>query len=391
MNQVRELEVPVRRDVGRKMVLLSGPRQVGKTTLARETLSRLFGRLPLYLTWDNPDHRSLVRRLGWDRSAPGVVLDEIHKHPGWKQLLKGFFDTEGGRQKVIVTGSSRLDVYIKGGESLMGRYFGFRLHPFSIGEIARGGRPPRRDALLRPAGWADQAPLPKSGLETLMTYGGFPEPFLAAHARAAGRWRLARRNLVLREEMRDLTFIRHLSLVEQLVDLVRERVGTPLSLQSLCETLSVDHKTVANWIAALERLYVVFRVLPYSGSLSRTFRKEAKAYLWDWSEAPEGGPRFENLVASHLLKLCHWLEDVEGVRAELRYVRDREKREVDFLVLKEGRPWFLAEAKMSADPRFGPLPYFHQRLKTDFAVQVVARGIPARDIVPADRFFAGLP
>ncbi|OGH58103.1 MAG: hypothetical protein A3G34_16485 [Candidatus Lindowbacteria bacterium RIFCSPLOWO2_12_FULL_62_27] len=378
------------RDLKRKMVFLTGPRQAGKTTLARRILDRTDPLRGVYLNWDNPDHRKIIRTLAWDRTPSVAVLDEVHKYGRWKTLLKGFHDVEGGRQKLLITGSARLDVYRRGGDSLFGRYFRHRLHPFSLGEANRGGKPPSTRILLNPARWSDSPQVPGDLQEGLLGRGGFPEPFLQGNDRTVRRWRLARRDLVLRQDARDLTLIRDLSLLEQLSDMLIARVGSPVSINSLREDLEVDHKTVTHWIEALERLYMVFRVRPFAGSLTRTLRKESKVYFWDWSEVQDDGARFENFVASHLLKFCHWLEDIEGIRAEVRYVRDREKREVDFLILKESKPWVLIESKLKRH-KDGRLDYFRRKLRVPHAYLVTADRTAYKDSIPAARLLASLP
>ncbi|MBI4667659.1 MAG: ATP-binding protein [Elusimicrobia bacterium] len=373
------------------MVFISGPRQVGKTTLARQILKELSPNNQICLNWDRPEHRLIIRHLDWSRQACVVALDEIHKYPKWKPLIKGFFDTEGDKQRLLITGSARLDIYRRGGESLLGRYLHYRLHPLTIGEIAGEGLTPKTDILLSPDKWGRGIGKP-GHLEDLLKLGGFPEPLFSGQERAARRWRLARRDLLLNQELRDLTMIRHISLVEQLMELLTRRVGLPISLNNLREDLQVDHKTIAAWIEALKRLYIVFQVRPYSGKLARTLKKEGKIFFWDWSEAPEGGPRFENLAACHFLKLCHWLNDVEGYKTELFYIRDREGREVDFLLVKEGKPWVLAEAKLAGDDRrCAPISYFQQRLNVPHAFQVVARGSVRKNIFPAEKLFFNLP
>ena len=373
------------------MVLLSGPRQVGKTTMSLQILDRASPRDPVYLTWDRPEHRKVIRELAWSRTGTVAVLDEVHKYAGWKNLIKGFHDTEGQSQRLLVTGSAKLELFRKGGDSLVGRYHGHRLHPLSVGELARAGSVPDGELLDDPVQWPTAADPPADTLASLLELGGFPEPLLEGSSRQARRWRLGRRDQVLRQDLRDLTMIREVTLVEQLVDLLAERVASPLSINSLREDLQVDHKTVTSWIDALERLQVVYRVRPFAGSLARTLRKESKVYFWDWSEVEPGGPRFENLVAGHLLKLCHWMQDVEGHRLELRYVRDREKHEVDFLLLRDGKPWLLVEAKSGAAPLERSLAYFQERLGVPFAIQVNGSGGAGKSIVPAARFLGALP
>jgi hypothetical protein len=387
----RYLLDPVQSDLEEKIVFLSGPRQVGKTTLSMQVLASSSPEEPVYLNWDRAEHRKTIRDLSWSRAGRVAVLDEVHKYARWKSLIKGFHDTEGKVQRLLVTGSGTLEAYRKGGDSLAGRYHGLRLHPLSLGELARAGGLPDGDLLEHPERWSSSTRVPAETLSSLLELGGFPEPFLRGSARQARRWRLGRREQVLRQDVRDLTLIREISLLEPLVDLLAERVSSPLSINSLREDLEVEHKTVSSWIEVLERLQVVFRVRPYAGSLARALRKESKVYFWDWSEAPAGGPRFENLVASHLLKLCHFLEDVEGRRIDLRYVRDREKREVDFLLLRERKPWVLVEAKAGAAPRDRSLGYFQARLKVPHAFQVIGSGDPGRECVPAARWLAALP
>jgi hypothetical protein len=345
----------------------------------------------VYLNWDRPEHRRVIRDLAWSRDPPIAVLDEVHKYPRWKTLLKGFHDTEGARQRLLITGSGRLDHYRRGGDSLAGRYFSFRLHPLSLGELLRDGGEPDGAALLQPPRWTGDRGPSVDLLANLLELGGFPEPFLRGSARSARRWRISRREQVLRQDLRDLTAVREVFLVERLVDLLAERVASPLSLNSLREDLEVGHATVASWLATLERLFVVFRVLPFSGSLARALRKEPKVYFWDWSEAPAGGPRFENLVACHMLKLCHWLQDVEGIGVELRYVRDREKREVDFLLVRDRKPWVLVEAKAGDAAASPALSYFQRRLRVPYAFQVNGQGPERRDVRTAARFLAALP
>ncbi len=387
----RYLHEQIVSDLNRKMVFLSGPRQVGKTTLAVEILGELVPDDGVYLNWDRPEHRKIIRDLNWSHEGRVAVLDEIHKYARWKTLVKGFHDTEGDIQRLLVTGSGKFEFYRRGGDSIAGRYQRFRLHPLTLGELGRDGGPPDGALLEEPGLWPSAPPAPGDTLGSLSELGGFPEPFLGGSARQARRWRLAFHEQVLRQDLRDLSRVREVSLVEQLVDMLAERVANPLSINSLREDLQLNHKTVADWIETLERLQLIFRVRPHAGSLARSIRKGSKAYFWDWAAAPPGGQRFENLVAVHLLKLCHWMQDVEGRMVELRYVRDREKREVDFLLLREGKPWVLIEAKAGAAGLDRSLDYFKTRLGVPHAFQVSGADHSARDIVPATRLLAALP
>jgi predicted AAA+ superfamily ATPase len=338
----RYLEPFVTSVLARKMAFIGGPRQVGKTTLA---LSLLGGGAdethPAYFNWDDPRAAARVRRLELPPDQPLIVLDEIHKYARWRKLVKGIFDTEKSRRRIVVTGSARLDYYRKGGDSLVGRYRYFRLHPFSLRELST-------------------APT-KSDVDALLRFGGFPEPFGLQDERELRIWQRDRVTRVVRDDLRDLEHVREISLIEHLVDLLPDRVGAPLSVKSLREDLEVDHKTVERWLTILENLYLCFRVAPFGAPKIRAVKKERKLYLWDWSMTPEGGPRFENLVASQLLKYCHFIEDTEGHAMELRFLRDTDRREIDFVVLQNRKPAFAVECK-SGDRAVSPaIRYFAER------------------------------
>jgi hypothetical protein len=342
MVATRYLESSVRAGLKRHMVFVGGPRQVGKTTLALGFLGpKADERHPGYLNWDHPGVPPGLRRAELPPGEPLIVLDEIHKYARWRNLLKGIYDTEKSRLKIIVTGSARLDYYRKGGDSLAGRYRYFRLHPFSLRELHRS--PSRAD------------------LDALLKFGGFPEPLFEQNEAAHRIWRRDRIARVVREDLRDLEHVREISLVEHLTDLLPSKVGAPLSVKSLREDLQIDHKTAERWLQILENLYVCFRVSPYGPPRVRAVKKERKLYLWDWSSVEDAGPRFENLVASQLLKYCHWIEDTEGHAMELRYLRDTDKREVDFVVLKDRRPLFAVECKTGEKAISPAIRYFAER------------------------------
>jgi predicted AAA+ superfamily ATPase len=346
----RYLESAVADSLKRKMVFVGGPRQVGKTTFALGLLGKEADEThAAYLNWDHPGVRVALRRAELPPREPLLLFDEIHKYAHWRNLLKGIYDTEKSRRRILVTGSARLDYYRKGGDSLAGRYRYFRLHPFSLRELSRS--PSRSD------------------FETLLRFGGFPEPLFSQHEAEHRIWQRDRLSRVVREDLRDLEHVREISLIEHLVDLLPSRVGSPLSVKSLREDLEVDHKTAERWLQILENLYVCFRIAPFGPPRVRAVKKERKLYLWDWSSVEDDGPRFENLVASQLLKYCHWIEDTEGHSMELRYLRDTDKREVDFVMLKDRRPLFAVECK-SGDKAVGsamhyfaertPIPRFYQ-------------------------------
>lgn len=324
------------------MVFVGGPRQVGKTTLALALLGPdADERHPGYFNWDDPRMRARIRNAELSASEPVIVFDEIHKYARWRDLLKGIWDTEKSSRKIIVTGSARLDFYRKGGDSLAGRYRYFRLHPFSLQELETAGRP--------------------ADFETVLRFGGFPEPLLTADETEHRLWQRDRLSRVVGEDLRDLERVREISLVEHLVDLLPQRVGAPLSITNLRQDLDVDHKTVERWLQILENLYVCFRAAPFGAPRIRALKKERKLYLWDWSAVPDSGPRFENLVASQLLKYCHLIEDTEGYAMELRYLRARDGREVDFVVLRNRRPLFAVECKTGDRAIGAAVRYFAER------------------------------
>jgi predicted AAA+ superfamily ATPase len=338
----RYLESAVTAVLPRKMAFIGGPRQVGKTTLALSLVGEGVDEThPAYFNWDDPRSAARLRGLELPAGEPFLILDEIHKYARWRNLAKGIYDTEKSRRRIIVTGSARLDYYRKGGDSLANRYRYFRLHPFSLREMNTTPSQSDVDALLR--------------------FGGFPEPLLQQDERELRIWQRDRVARVVRDDLRDLEQVREISLVEHLVDLLPLRVGSPLSIKSLREDLEVDHKTVERWLTILENLYLCFRIAPFGPAKVRAVKKERKLYLWDWSMTPEGGPRFENLVASQLLKYCHFLEDTEGHAMELRFLRDTDKREVDFVVLQNRRPLFAVECKSGERGVSPAIRYFAER------------------------------
>jgi hypothetical protein len=289
-----------------------------------------------------------------------LVFDELHKYRRWKTLIKGIWDTRASGQKIMVTGSSRLDIYRRGGDSLQGRYHYYRLHPFTLREMSA----PVGTSLSFPR----QPPElefgpPGAELAHLLKFGGFPEPCLAGSERTLKRWQRQRFERVFREDIRDVEPLRSLAEVELLGAMLPERVASPLSFNSLAVDLEASPKTVKAWVELLCRNYYIFRVPPYHRRLQRALKKESKYYLWDWSEAPGEGARFENLVASHLLKFCHHFQDVFGLAVDLFYLRDLEKREADFLLTWEKSPWLIVECKLTAGGSLTALNYFAERLK----------------------------
>ncbi len=337
----RYLEASIKDDLTRKMVFVDGPRQVGKTTLALSLLGSQSLRHPAYLNWDAPEVRADLVQGSLPSGQSLIVLDEIHKYPHWKNLVKGLYDTSRDLLSILVTGSARLDHYRKGGDSLQGRYHHYRLHPFSLGELT--GKASTSD------------------VQTLLQFGGFPEPLLAANVRVWRRWQSERLSRVVYQDVRDMENVRQIALIELLIGALPARVGSPLSVRSLSEDLQVSHQTVVRWLEILERLYVCYRIPPFGAPLIRAVKKENKLYLWDWSQVPDAGARFENLVAGHLLKYCHFEADAQGHAMELRFIRDTDGREVDFVVLRDGAPLFAVECKTGERDLSRALKYFKER------------------------------
>lgn len=341
-------------DLRKKMVFVGGPRQVGKTTLAKAILSKNFP-AGIYLNWDYDEDRQDILQKRWSDENDLLIFDELHKFPRWKSWIKGIYDVSHEVHSFLITGSARLDIYRRGGDSLMGRYHYWRLHPFTLDEIPNGFS--SKDAFNR-----------------LMTVGGFPEPFLDGDEREARRWRRERFDRVIREDVRDLESVRNIQLLSMFLDLLRHRVGGLVRLSNIASDIQISPKTAKSWLEVLERMYLVFSVRPYTKSLPRAVLKPPKVYFFDNGDVlGDEGVRFENLVATSLLKRLHFLEDRDGYCYELRYIRDKEGREVDFAVIKDGHLEELIEAKYSDDSISRHLQYYAERLKPEKATQIVAK------------------
>lgn len=384
---MRNLKPYILQDLGKKFVFLAGPRQVGKTYLAQTLLGEIPGR---YYNWDLAEDRQLILSKSFlhDRF---VVLDELHKYDRWKNFIKGVYDKYHSDLKILVTGSARLDMYRRGGDSLFGRYFLFHLHPLTMGEIRRPEIIPDPNLLKEDNDSSTDPEL----VDRLLRWGGFPEPFYSGAEDAHTRWSLLRRELLVREDIRDLTNVNLLSLIEHLILILPSRVGSILSVNSLREDLQVAYNTVQSWLDTLEKLYVTFTLMPFFQRLHRSVRKEKKLYLWDWSQVPDEGARFENLVASHLWKAVQLWRDLGKGDFALWFIRDRDRREVDFCVTRDSEPWLLVEAKLSETQPTESLQFFANRLRIP-AVQVVRTGgihkrSGAVKVVSADRWLLQLP
>ncbi len=342
MKKLRYISTDVSQALQKKMVFIGGPRQVGKTTLALQFLDPSSPKNPGYLNWDRNSDKSLILRDQLPLARNDLIIfDEIHKYRKWRNLLKGLYDKHHEDHKFLVTGSARLDYFRKGGDSLLGRYRYFRLHPFSLSEL---NREPKR-----------------SDLELLLKFGGFPETLFAQNENEHRIWQRERMVKVASEDIRDLENFKDISMLLLLAELLPGKVGSPLSLKSLKEDLQVSQPTIHRWVEALSHLYYCFTISPFGSSKIRAVKKLQKLYMWDWSQVESPGLRFENLVASHLLKYCHYIEDTQGYTMELRYLRDTDLREIDFVVLKNKKPIFAVECK-TGDKSLSPhISYFRER------------------------------
>ncbi|MCF8144859.1 MAG: AAA family ATPase [Deltaproteobacteria bacterium] len=352
MNEIhqRYLKEPVEDDLKSRMVFIGGPRQVGKTVFALGFLSPPDIRHAAYLNWDDVQVRSSLMKGELPANQPLIILDEIHKYARWRNLVKGFYDTRKTQTAFIITGSARLDHYRKGGDSLHGRYHYYRLHPFSLTEL--NSNPSATD------------------LELLLRFGGFPEPLFRGEEKFWRRWQRERTHRVIYDDIRDLERVKEMSLLELLAEELPRRVGSPLSIKNLREVLEVAHETVDRWVRVFERMYYCFRIPPHGAPRIRAVKKEQKLYLWDWTAVPDPSARFENLVACQLLKYCHFMEDSQGYGMDLRFLRDTDKREVDFVVLQEGRPLFAVECKTGEKDISHALFYFKERVNIPNCYQV---------------------
>jgi predicted AAA+ superfamily ATPase len=349
---MRYLAKYISTDLSKKMVFLGGPRQVGKTTLSKSLLDKHFkGR---YFNWDRLNDQKAILSENWNDQEELLIFDEVHKYPKWKNLIKGFYDTNTADHKFLVTGSARLDVYKRGGDSLLGRYHYWRLHPFSLTELPKGIS--KEECFKR-----------------LMKVGGFPEVFLDNDEREARRWREERYEKIIKDDIRDLENIKNIQSMSLLLQLLRERVGGMINVSNLAKDLQVSPITVAKWIEIFEKMYLIFTIRPYTKNLPRALSKPFKVYFFDNADViGDEGARFENLVANHLLKNCHFQQDYTGEQWELGFLRDKEHREVDFILLKDKIIQQIIEVKWN-DQKVSPsLIYFGEKLKVPNAVQIIA-------------------
>ena len=370
-SNVRLYENIIREHLGayRQMVFLSGPRQVGKTTLARIFASD-------YLNWEEKETRRLIlkgaravgRTLSLDegvQSGKVLAFDEIHRYSKWKTFLKGFFDIYERSAKILATGSAKMDVYKRGGDSMMGRYFPYRVHPFSVAEIVDSAIPDEKSILRKPK------EIKKGEWEALWEYGGFPEPFSNRQMRFLRKWRSLRTEQLLTQDIRDLTKTVELDQIEVLASILTNRSGEQLVIASLANEVTASEPTVKKWISVLKSLYYGFTIQPYFRNVEKSIRKTPKWYLRDWSGLDDPGKRAETFVACHLLKAVECWTDLGFGDFDLFYLRDRNKREVDFVVTRDKKPWFLAEVKKADERLSESLSYFQRATGAPHAFQIV--------------------
>jgi predicted AAA+ superfamily ATPase len=347
----------IKKDLLKKAIILSGPRQVGKTTFARSLSEG-----GEYLNYDIVRDRKAILAQSWRKDAPIVILDEIHKFPKWKNFLKGVIDQFQNHPPLFITGSARLEVFRKAGDALTGRTFAYHLHPIDIKEACN----------------LDPNTPPEAHMQRLLTCGGFPESFL--NPQDSPRLLQDRLSTVLREDLRDLSAVSNLKGIELLVELLRDRAGGQVTYSNLANDLSVSPPTIKTWIDLLEKLYLVFLLRPYSKGLIKSIRKEPKCYFFDCS-APTNGEeaRLENLTALALLKWCDLERDTKGRNLNLMYYRDSSEREVDFVVTEDRNVLACIEVKLSDDTPSKSLLYLTNRIHPKHSIQLVKNTLLSRD------------
>nr|NGX33092.1 hypothetical protein [Candidatus Anoxychlamydiales bacterium] len=356
----------------RQMLFITGPRQAGKTT----TTWFLKDSLPFfYFSWDNIEQRELILKgpnelakaveLGhFGKKIPYLIFDEIHKYKDWKTFLKGLYDSFPNQAHIIVTGSAKLDFFKKGGDSLMGRYFLLRLHPFSLAELVK---PTLRNKELN----FKPKKLKEKDFENLFNFGGFPDPYIKANSKFYNKWKKLRFYQLFNEDLRDLSKIQEVEQLELLAELIRSQAGQLVTFDSLSKKVRVASNTIRKWLKALQALYYIFEVRPYFKNISRSLLKEPKYYLWDWSLCNDVGIKAENFIASHLLKAIQFWTDYGFGTYNLHFLRDKNKREVDFLITKDQKPWILLEVKKKSDKLSNNLEYFQKQLNAKYVFQIV--------------------
>lgn len=371
MKRVYESVIKDHLQENKQMVFIEGARQVGKTTLARRVTEKSY-----YLNWDEEKARKVILKGAEDiagliglhvpeQNNPTIIFDELHKFSKWQTFLKGFYDIYGSQVHIIVTGSSKLGVYKKGGDSMMGRYFLYRMHPLSIAEVTENFSNLTKEINL-------PKKISEEQFESLFKFGGFPDPYLKGSLTFWNRWKKTKNTQLFKEDIRELTQIQELSQMEVLGSFLTYSVGGLASYNSLANKIKVSIPTITRWLESFESFFYSYRIYPWSNNIPRSLIKEPKIYLWDWSLVEDRGAKYENFVATHLLKFCHFWSDLGFGEYGLYFVRDKQKKEVDFLVVKDKKPWMLVEAKTSSNQGLSPnLKHFQECLDCPFAFQIV--------------------
>ena len=384
-----------------QMALIAGPRQVGKTTLAKTLLNKRDHHL--YLNWDNIDHRetllagikAITASLPIDHALsqkPIILFDEIHKFHDWKNFLKGIADEYKAIIDIIVTGSAKLNVFRRGGDSMMGRYFLYRMHPFSIGELLHN-TPPKNLTYL-------PSSIDSESFDALMKFGGFPEPLSKQSTGFSYRWQRLRAEQMIQEDIRNTTHIQEFYQLELLANLLKNQTSQLLNYSNIAKKVRTSDQTIRRWLTLLESSYYCFTLKPWTQNITRSLLKMPKLYLWDWSVINDPGARSENIIASHLLKSVHGWNDMGKGNFSLYFVRDKDQKEVDFLVTKNEKPWLLLEVKQSSKERLSPnLQYFQDQLHAEHVLQIAMDApyveidcfsLKTPKIVPAKTFLSQL-
>ena len=373
----RTISTTVARDLRKKMVFLTGPRQAGKTTLSRDLMAQVGA--GQYLNYDVAEDRAVIESGQWDRRAPLLVLDEIHKMPMWKNWLKGVYDGKIAEQQILVTGSARLDTFRQSGDSLAGRFFALRLHPLSVRE------------------WCEQTgATPEAALTHLLERGGFPEPCLAETKDEAERWRRQYFDGLVRNDVLEFSRLQELQSMRLLAEMLRSRVGSPLSLASISRDLHLAPTTLKKYLDILEALYIVFIVRPWHRNIARATLQAPKVYFYDTGLViGDNGIRYENLVACALLKHVEYLHDTQGQETALHYIRTKDGAEVDFALSSGLELTDLVECKLTDPKPHHALARFAQEWPQAKAVQLVRdlrqpRAFASLSVVAAAPWLAAL-
>ena len=362
---MRYLEKYIFEDLQEKMVFIWWPRQVWKTTLSLEIAKKYFQKYT-YLNWDNLEHKKRILKSEYDFWSELIIFDEIHKYKKWKTFLKWEYDVKKDRLKFLITWSARLDIYQKWWDSLLWRYYYYRLHPFSLAEILWIKNDFNK--------WIDlkfDNNYYFEELQDLITFGWFPEVWTKKNIRTLNRWKNDRLKRIIYEDIRDLNNIKDLWILEVLASILPTKVWSPFSINSLVEDLQVTNKTISNWIDIFERVYICYRIYPYNKSDLKSLKKEPKLYLWDYTYIDDIWAKNENLIANHLLKWIHFLQDVYWYNVDLKYLRDKEKREIDFVITENWNVRYLIEVKTNDTNLSKHLLYYQKKFPQAECFQVV--------------------